>query len=155
MGLFGKEKQEVTKNNIDSLIFNSLEKRLFSPSENALLDLIQSGGFQLIGNDSLKNALYQWSQKLEASKESYDGLDWKLEQDLIPYLTKKYSFKDIDQYGPLNWESKSLLKVDKLRIFEEIEFENHVDDMLYRLNDYRNDLVDLQYIIEEILKETE
>ena len=36
-----------------------------------------------------------------------------------------------------------------------IEFDNHVDDMLYRLNDYRNDLVDLQYIIEEILKETE
>ena len=137
------------------MIFFSLEKRLFSPSENALQDLLQSGRYQLISNDDLKKSLYQWSQKMLSAKERYSGMDSKIEQDIVPYLSKNYSFKDIDQNGPLNWESKSILKIDKLRIFHDIEYENNVDDLLYRINDYRNDLVDLQTIISKILKETE
>jgi len=155
MGLFGKERSEIAKYNIDSLIFFSLEKRLFSPSENALQDLFQSGRYQLISNDDLKKSLYQWSQKMLSAKERYSGMDSKIELDIVPYLSKNYSFKDIDKNGPLNWESKSILKIDKLRIFHDIEYENNVDDLLYRINDYRNDLIDLQPIIKRILKETE
>jgi len=155
MGLFGKERPEIAKNNIDSLIFQSLEKSLFSPSENALMDLLQSGGFQLISNDSLKKSLYKWSQKMLSSKERYLGLDSKIELDIVPYLSKNYSFRDIDRYGPLNWKNKSILKIDKMKIFEDIEYENNVDDLLYRVNDYRNDLNDLRSIINDILEETE
>lgn len=155
MGLFGKERWEIANYNIDSLIFFSFEKRQFNPSENALQDLLQSGRYQLISNDDLKKSLYQWSQKMLSAKERYSGMDSKIEQDIVPYLSKNYSFKDIDRYGPLNWESKSILKIDKLLIFEDIEYENNVDDLLYRVNDYRNDLIDLQSIIKRILKETE
>lgn len=155
MGLFGKERWEIANYNIDSLIFFSFEKRQFNPSENALQDLLQSGRYQLISNDDLKKSLYQWSQKMLSAKERYSGMDSKIEQDIVPYLSKNYSFKDIDRYGPLNWENKSILKIDKLLIFEDIEYENNVDDLLYRVNDYRNDLIDLQSIIKRILKETE
>ena len=155
MGLFGKERWEIANYNIDSLIFFSFEKRQFNPSENALQDLLQSGRYQLISNDDLKKSLYQWSQKMLSAKERYSGMDSKIEQDIVPYLSKNYSFKDIDRYGPLNWESKSILKIDKLLIFEDIEYENNVDDLLYRVNDYRNDLIDLQSIIKRILKGTE
>ena len=155
MGLFEKERLEIAKYNTDSLIFFSLEKRLFSPSENALQDLLQSGRYQLISNDDLKKSLYQWSQKMHSAKERYSGMDSKIEQDIVPYLSKNYSFKDIDRYGPLNWERKSILEIDKTLIFEDIEYENNVDDLLYRVNDYRNDLIDLQSIIKRILKETE
>ena len=155
MGLFGKERWEIANYNIDSLIFFSFEKRQFNPSENALQDLLQSGRYQLISNDDLKKSLYQWSQKMLSAKERYSGMDSKIEQDIVPYLSKNYSFNDIDRYGPLNWENKSILKIDKLLIFEDIEYENNVDDLLYRVNDYRNDLIDLQSIIKRILKETE
>ena len=155
MGLFEKERLEIAKYNTDSLIFFSLEKRLFSPSENALQDLLQSGRYQLISNDDLKKSLYQWSQKMHSAKERYSGMDSKIEQDIVPYLSKNYSFKDIDRYGPLNWERKSILEIDKTLIFEDIEYENNVDDLLYRVNDYSNDLIDLQSIIKRILKETE
>jgi hypothetical protein len=36
-------------------------------------------------------------------------------------------------YGGLQWESKSKLNIDKLQIFNDIEFENIMDDYLYRI----------------------
>ena len=76
------------------------------------------------------------------------------DNEIFPYLSKKYSYKDIDAYGPLNWKEKSNLKVDKLQIFKEIEFENHTDDFLYWIADNKNLFIELDLLIDKILKET-
>jgi len=73
---------------------------------------------------------------------------------MIPYLTKSHSLKDIDFHGPLNWKTKSVLKIDKLKIFEDVEYENLIDDTLYRLMSYRDDLEVAKIIIDNIIKET-
>ena len=62
--------------------------------------------------------------------------------------------KDVDMHGNLNWKSKSGLKNDKLKIFEDIEFENLMDDMLYRLLKYNNSLKKALLVIDNILKES-
>jgi hypothetical protein len=55
----------------------------------------------------------------------------------------------------LNWKNKTNLAVDKLQIFQEIEFENLLDDFLYRVIDCKNRLIELETIINKIIKETE
>jgi hypothetical protein len=47
-----------------------------------------------------------------------------------------------------------VLKIDKLKIFEDIEYENLVDDVLYRLLTYDDDLKAAEIIINNIIKET-
>ena len=79
----------------------------------------------------------------------------KLDNEIFPYLSKKYSFKDIDAYGPLNWKEKSNLKVDKFQIFKEIEFENLTDNFLYWMVDNKILFIELDQLIDKILKETQ
>jgi hypothetical protein len=73
----------------------------------------------------------------------------------VPYLSKHYSMKDIDTYGTLQWKSKTLLNIDKLYIFEDIQFENIMDDYLYRVKSAGNNLKELLTIIDKIILETE
>jgi len=154
MDLIGKSKSELESINTDSLIYQTIDFNGFNPSENALSDLLQSGRLQLLKNETLKDLLYQWSRTMITVVDNYDGFDAKIENDLIPYLTKNYSLKDIDMHGHLKWKSKSKLKIDKLKIFEDIEYENLMDDTLYKLQTYFNDLNDAKTIIDSIIKET-
>ena len=78
----------------------------------------------------------------------------KIDDELIPYLTEKYSMKDIDMYGRLNWTVKTQLNIDKLQVFEDIKFENILDDYLFRCSGNRNNLNELEKILGTIIKET-
>lgn len=154
MQLMGKVKIEIQKHNVDSLLFVSLETGEFRPSDNTILDLLQSGRLQLIQNENLKDLLYQWSRSLKSSNVSFERVELKIDNELVPYLSKKYSMKDLDMYGALQWKKKSILKVDKIQIFSDPEFENILDDYLYRILGNKRELNVLVGIIDEILKET-
>jgi len=154
MDLIGKSRAEIESINTDSLLYKSIDYNMFSPSENALSDLLQSGRLQLLKNENLKELLYQWSSIMKNGLENYEGVDSKIENDLVPYLTLHHSLKDIDFYGPLNWKRKSELKVDKLKIFEDIEYENLMDDYLFRLLTYFNNLNEARIIIDDIINKT-
>lgn len=154
MDLIGKSRTELESINTDSILYQTLEFSSFDPSENALSDLLQSGRLQLLQNDKLKDLLYEWSRIMITAVDNFEGFDSKIEDDLVPYLTKNHSMRDIDRYGPLNWKSNSVLKIDKLKIFEDIEFENLIDDVLYRLLTYEDDLKAAEIIIDNIIKET-
>ncbi|NNK74089.1 MAG: hypothetical protein HKO94_12940 [Flavobacteriaceae bacterium] len=92
---------------------------------------------------------------MKSAIDNFEGFDSKVEDDMVPYITKNYPFKDIDYYGPLNWKSKSVLKHDKLKIFQDIEYESLVDDTLYRLLTYLDDLKEAEIIIDKIIEETQ
>ncbi len=59
--------------------------------------------------------------------------------------------KDIDNYGILSWKNKSSLKHEKLLIFEDIEFENLLDDYIYRVKSEKSRLMSLEAIVNNIL----
>jgi hypothetical protein len=105
--------------------------------------------------ETVKDLLYEWSRSMALATEDWDTFDSKIEDDLVPYLTKHYALKDVDMYGKLNWKSKSDLKIDKLKIFEDIEFENLMDDTLYRLLRYNNSLKKALLVIDNILIESD
>jgi hypothetical protein len=155
MNLIGKDPTEIKKYNTDSLLFSSLESGEFKFSENTISDLIQSGRLQLLSNDKLINLLYEWSGTKMAYYTSSERVNQKIDNELIPYLQKKYPLKDIDVYGNLKWKNKTLLKTNKQQIFEDIEFENIMDDYLYRIYGSRTRLEELEIIIDAIIKETD
>jgi len=155
LNLVGQKRERIQKQNLDSLIYVMLESDSFTPSENTISDLLQSGKLQLLQNDNLKNLLYKWTRNLKKTNVSFNRAEIQMDNELVPYLTDHYSMKDIDMYGILKWQNKTLLKIDKLYIFEDIKFENIVDDYFYRVKAAGNNLEELVVIIDAIIKETE
>jgi hypothetical protein len=152
MALFGKPAQALERVNMDSLIYYSVEYHRFIPTQNALSDLLQSGRLQLITNQALKDALYDWTRVMGLIDETYSGVKQKAEDDIVPYLTPRYPLKDMDRYGGLGWEESSRLPSRKHALFSEIAYENLVDDYLYRLMRYENNLEKGRSLIREILR---
>jgi len=142
------------KYNLDELLFHSFEHTNYFPSQHSLTELVQSGKMQYLKNDEMKALLYQWSSTLGKSQEFYINVDKKVEDDILPYLTKKFPLKDIDQYGALSWKEGSRLSSNKTAILKELEFENLIDDNMYRLNYFLLSLNELGELIDEILQES-
>ena len=71
-----------------------------------------------------------------------------------PLKYMRYPLKDMDSYGPLNWKEPSVLKIDKYKIFQEIQYENLIDDFMFRMDQYIDNLKILQTVIKQILTES-
>jgi len=152
MALFGKPQEALERVNVDSLVFFSVEYHRFIPTQNALSDLLQSGRLQLITNQALKDALYDWTRVMGLIDETYSIVKQKAQDDIVPYLTPRYPLKDMDRYGILGWKERSRLPSRKHALFSEIAYENLVDDYLYRLLRYQNNLEKGQALIRKILR---
>lgn len=152
--LIGLKKDEIQKHNIDSIMYWSFEYERFSPSENAIIDLIQSGRLQLIKNESLKGLIYDWSGMNVLLLENYDDLDNNVD-NIVSFLNTNYSLIDLDIYSSKKDKRRSRLKIDKLRIFQNIEFENLMNNHLYYINNYTDTLEKANVLMDDILKETE
>lgn len=155
MELMGKDEEILKKQNSDSLLFYAFDPPIFRPSENTISGLIQSGRLELLQNQELVDLIYEWGRTMKALTDSSERILINLDDRVWPYLSKHYSLKDMDFYGELQWENKSILEIDKLKIFENIEFENITDDFIYRVLYTKNKLIELETIIDKILNETE
>ncbi len=155
MDFMGKDEELINKHNVDSLLFYAFDPPIFRPSENTISGLIQSGRLELLQNPDLVDLIYEWGRTMKALNDHSGRLLINIDNVVQPYLSKHYSLKDIDVYGDLNWKNKTILEIDKLKIFEAIEFENITDDFIYRVNECNKRLMELETIINKILKETE
>ena len=156
MELFGESEAVLKEVNIDSIIFYSVEFHRFVPTQNAQQDLLQSGRLQLLTNETLKNLLFDWSRVMSLVDESFSMVKQKTEEDIVPYLTPRYPLKNIDAYGDLDWKEPSrVVPASNLDIFEDLVYENLVDDQLYRLFRYDKDMKKARAIIEEIVSQLE
>jgi hypothetical protein len=154
MKLMGQPEEQLKKQNIDSILYMAIEPGEFRPSENTINDLIQSGRLKLLTNKTLKVQLYNWQSSLKDVKNAFERVELKIDNELIPYLSKHYALKDIDKYGALEWKENTNLKIDKYAIFNDIEFENITDDYLYRVVAAENSLKRIGATLDAILTET-
>lgn len=154
MNLMGKQEGQLKKQNIDSILYMALEPGEYRPSENTINDLIQSGRLRLLRNKKLKTLLYNWQSQLKDVKNAFERVELKIDNELIPYLSKHYALKDIDKYGALNWKENTTLQINKYAIFNDIEFENITDDYLYRVVAAENSLKRIGITLDAILAET-
>lgn len=149
--LIGVSKSELDQQNLDSLLAKSIDVFDYRPTQNALTELLASGKLNLIQNATLKTALFKWSADLSEKQEAWQTLD-DFNQDLfIPYLTKHVSMKNIDNYGLVAWNKKSILEVDYHPIFQTLEFENHLDNDMWGVINYQMVIDRLEVTVEEII----
>jgi uncharacterized membrane-anchored protein YhcB (DUF1043 family) len=154
MGLISESEQTLQAFNTDSLISESINYYDYRPTQNVVSDLISSGHLNLISSDSLRLRLFQWSSFLNEKEEAWDTLDDFFQNMFIYYLTKNASLKNIDSYGFLAWKEKSRLKPNTAKIFQELEFENNLDNHAWSLTNYIQALDNLERTIEKIIIET-
>lgn len=155
MNLVGKDEAELNEHNIDSLMFYAFDPPIFRPSENTISGLIQSGRLELLHNQELVDLIYEWGRTMKSLNDRSARVLINIDNVILPYLSKNYSLKDTDVYGHLKWKNKTNLPINKLLIFKDIQFENLMDDFLYRVIDCKNKLLELELLITKILKETE
>jgi len=126
--LVNSKKEQLQKYNLDSIFNTSLAYGNYNPSNSTIQELISSGRLNLITQPQLKKNLYAWLQLLDDSDEDFKNQDQQATTQLIPYLYKHISTKNINLHYKkynLNHQKKSeLFSGDYYTVFHELEFEN-------------------------------
>jgi hypothetical protein len=131
INLIGAEKPELEKYNLDSIFNCSLMAETYLPTSNSLMDIMQSGRTNLLNNTELKNTIQSWNAALDLFKEYYRlQANWYNNQ-YMPYMLPIISFKQMDIYNQNSWSGKSKLTTDYYTAFQDLKFENIVDNQLY------------------------
>ena len=155
MSMIGLSETELKKHNLDSLLVKIIDIYDFNPTENSITEILASGKLNVISSDPLKKALFEWSAGIKEKEDALETLDQNTQTLLLPYLIRRnVSLKNIDSYGFLDWNEKSRLKSDNSQVFQDIEFENHVDNHAWSVAFYQIQLDSLESISKKIIRLT-
>ncbi|PNQ73745.1 hypothetical protein C1T31_05265 [Hanstruepera neustonica] len=146
--------EELKTENIDSLLAAAVDVYEYHPTQNILTEILSTGNLNLIKNDSLKYQLLHWSGEFNELNEAWETLDDFNQHMVIPYLTTKASMKNIDKYSLMAWEEKSKFEIDYESVFNDLEFENHLDNLGWAVVNYRIVLKRLEKLIKQIIELT-
>jgi len=152
MSLIGKTSIELQETNIDSLLSSSISISNYLPTEYVISDVLSSGKLSLLTSKSFRKLLFSWTQEIKQKENTYAMLYQYFMEQLIPYLNKHTSLKNIDMYT-IGWDSVSKMENKTLEMFNELEFENHLDNHYYNLTEYNKSLSKLAKLVDEILFE--
>ena len=147
--LVGKSEIELKKYNLDSIMASSFQYKRFNPSEDVLNVLIESGKLSLLKNDSIRNLLYTWSSDKISLHEHFEDLDDNMAK-ILDYLTINYPLKNFDIYSHGEKTKGTNLKIDRYKIFEQLVFENNLENHIYYLSTYIQVMKKSGIVIDEI-----
>ena len=139
---------------MDSLIYWALEYAPFNPSDNTYTEILNTGKIELIRNDKLRNALFEYYREVGNNKYSYDIFVKWVEEAILPYLSDHIALKNIDIYGTVGWEEKSRFNDGIESLINSRKFENIIDNNVYHLTLLRKQYVNLKRINTVIIEQT-
>jgi len=155
MDLIGENSSQINASNTDSLLAVAINITNFLPHNDVHDDIVSTGKLELISSEKLKELLYKWKQELGQNENHYQMLYKYFMEELIPYLSRNASVKNIDFYtedGIITEPSN--LNHNSLHIFQDIVFENHLDNYSYTVDSFEKSLDKLKDISDKILIET-
>lgn len=134
INLVGLERSELAKHNVDSLINSSLLTETYLPSSNSLQDIRQSGRMNLLNDPKLKNIIFAWNSDVDIFRE-YNQIqtNWYNNQ-YFPYILPIVSVRQANSYNNKSWSGKSKLKTDYYPMFQDIKFENIIENNLFLID---------------------
>ena len=139
---------------IDSLLYWAVEYGPFIPNNNTYTEIINTGEIQLLTNDVVKNALFEYNRELDNNSTTYKMLEKWIEEGILPYLTDHIAIRNIDTYGLIGWENKSRFDAGFDKLIDDRKFENVIDNNVYHLKRLREEYQNLERITDIIIEET-
>ena len=118
------------------------------------MELISSGKLNLISSDELRALIFEWVSEMDEKKEGYETMDEISQTQTLPYLTQHASMKDIDFYGLGKTNGRSKFASKNHLLFQDLVFENQMDNQFWGIKNYIDKLHRLETIIDNILKRT-
>lgn len=155
MDLIGRKRTAFSGINLDSLFYAFLGTDDYSSSRSSIDNIIQSGKMNLITNQELVNKIYQWealNSNLMARDQKLD--DWSYSQ-VMPLMTQHVSFKEMDAFGGFRWAGTSRLDHDFFPLFQDLVFENVIDNTLFLNHQVEIRLQEAESLAEEIIQLTQ
>ena len=154
MSLMGDSEAVLSQHNLDSLIYLSLDYTDFNASQSVIMELISSGKLNLISSDELRALIFEWVSEMDEKKEGYETMDQISQMQTLPYLTQNATMKDIDFYGLGKTNGRSKFASKNHLLFQDLVFENQMDNQFWGIKNYIDKLHRLETIIDNILKRT-
>lgn len=151
MTLIGEPENTLINHNLDSLIYLSIDYDDFNPSQSVIDEAIASGTISLIRSDSLRSLIFDWVSAMGGIKESYATIDEMCQTMTLPYLNKYGSMKNIDYFGLMEANGKSKFESRNPALFQEVEFENIMDNQAWGMTNYLNKLEGLKPLVDQIM----
>ena len=131
MSLIGLNEKELMEHNLDSLLFQSFPSNEIAFANNAVNSIVQNGRLRLFKDDEISTLLYQWNSLAEIRKIRLEKLDAWNNNIFLPYLLPHISFREMDNNGNFKWSGKSKVKPNYYPIFQNVAFENLLDNALW------------------------
>ena len=119
---------------VDSLVDVMTWTPQYYPQNGFLLELVNSGNFEIISNDILRNRLSSWLPTLETLHER-EKFSLEFSKDVIRFIVKNGSWLNADemskdqQVREVNFP-KSGFQVDNNQMLKSVEFENLIENQI-------------------------
>ena len=154
MNLIGLPEEELLKHNLDSLLFQSFPSNEIAFAHNAVNNILQNGRLNLFKDDTISTLLYQWNSLAEIRKIRFEKLDSWNNNIFLPYLLPFISFKEMDANANLRWGGKSKVKPIYYPLFQNVAFENLLDNSLWLHKEVVIRLEETDRLIDKIIEAT-
>ena len=154
MELMKRDAADLSEHDLDYLVFWSVEHGPFSPSNNVLTEVLQTGKLGLIRDRELKNSLFDWDRMPDNNQANNRVYIKFLEENLIPYLIDSIALKNIDTHSPMQWDHPSGFESGMHQIFQDRKFENIIDNLLYHISVLKADYESIELVIDDLVSRT-
>ena len=155
MGYFGEQNHQNFKQRvIDSLLDGIFPMSDYLPSNNAVEDIIQSGKLSTLENSELSSKLSDWKSLVSILISRDDKLEEWIFSQVIPYLNKYISWRDVGFHNNYSWSTQGALPANYKYIFTDLEFENILENHIYFVNESLRRQNETLKLIDEIIELT-
>ncbi|RNC88509.1 MAG: hypothetical protein ED555_12785 [Allomuricauda sp.] len=154
MSLIGTTKEELYKHNLDSLFYVSFGASEFAFADNTLKNLMQSGRLALLRSEKITALLYKWNELSAIRNTRLKKFDDWANDKTIPFLLDKIAFKQMDMNSNYPWSGPSKIAPDYYPLFQDISFENYLDNHLWYSQQVIERCEETDILIDEIVKAT-
>ena len=151
MSLIGETKEILSKQNLDSLFYESYQGYELAFTENTLKNIVQSGRLNLFKDEEITTLLNQWNSLSIIRQNRLNKLDSWNNDYSIPFLMPYISFKEMDSNANFSWTGKSKVKPDYYPLFQEVEFENLIENTLWYSQNLDDRLEETKVLIDKII----
>ena len=154
MNLVGASKEELSKHNLDSIFNESFGLGDIAFGDNTIKNIMQSGKLNLLKSEKITDLLYKWNTLSEIRKIRMAKLDNWTNDKFTRYLLDKISFKQMDIYNGYSWGGKSKVKPDYYPLFQDIMFENYLDNHIWFTQQVKERCLETDVLIDKIIEAT-